>query len=102
MLGWTGDFGDPANFLNVHFGAYSDLFGFTNKPLFNLLTKADSEPNLKKRTTLYEQASVDVMKYLPMVPYVHSAPALAFKKNVKGYQPSPVSLESFATVSYGK
>ena len=21
LLGWTGDFGDPANFLNVHFGA---------------------------------------------------------------------------------
>jgi hypothetical protein len=35
-----------------------------------------------------------------MVPYVHTKPALAFQKNVKGYVPSPVSLESFATVSY--
>jgi len=102
LLGWTGDFGDPANFLNVHFGAYSDLFGFTNKPLFSLLTKADEESNLAKRAMLYQQASVTVMKYLPMVPYVHSQPALAFKKNVKGYQASPVSLESFATVYYGK
>jgi peptide/nickel transport system substrate-binding protein len=102
LLGWTGDFGDPANFLNVHFGAYSDLFGFTNKSLFSLLTRADEESNLAKRTQLYQKASVAVMKYLPMVPYVHSQPALAFKKNVDGYKPSPVSLESFATVYYGK
>lgn len=102
LLGWTGDFGDPANFLNVHFGAYSDLFGFTNTSLFNLLTRADAESDLTTRAQLYQQASIAVMKYLPMVPYVHSQPALAFKKNVNGYQPSPVSLESFATVSYGK
>src|SRR5207249_2771188 len=30
LLGWTGDFGDPANFLNVHFGAPNDQFGFNN------------------------------------------------------------------------
>jgi peptide/nickel transport system substrate-binding protein len=40
------------------------------------------------------------MDFLPGVPYVHTKPALAFQKNVVGYVPSPVSLESFATVSY--
>ena len=39
------------------------------------------------------------MDFLPGVPYVHTEPALAFHANVTGYQPSPVSLESFATVS---
>jgi hypothetical protein len=43
-----------------------------------------------------------VMKFLPMVPYVHSMPALAFQKNVLGYKPSPVSLEPFAPVYFGK
>jgi peptide/nickel transport system substrate-binding protein len=42
------------------------------------------------------------MKFLPMVPYVHSSPALAFQKNVLGYKPSPVSLEPFSTVYFGK
>lgn len=102
LLGWTGDFGDPANFLNVHFGAPNDQFGFTNPSLFALLQKADSETNLEKRAALYQQASIAVMKFLPMVPYVHSMPALAFQKNVLGYKPSPVSLEPFAPVYFGK
>jgi len=101
LLGWTGDFGDPANFLNVHFAQFNKQFGFTNKALFALLQKADSETNLAKRKALYQQASIMVMKFLPMVPYVHSSPALAFRKNVNGYKPSPVSLEPFSTVYLG-
>lgn len=102
LLGWTGDFGDPANFLNVHFGSMTDQFGFNNPALFSLLTKADEEPNLEKRAALYQQASIQVMKFLPVVPYVHTMPALAFAKNVQGYKPSPVSLEPFSTVYYSK
>jgi peptide/nickel transport system substrate-binding protein len=101
LLGWTGDFGDPANFLNVHFGAESDMFGFNNPSLFSLLQRADSETNLATRAELYQKASVQVMTYLPMIPYVHSMPALAFQKNVSGYKPSPVSLEPFSIVHFG-
>ncbi len=101
LLGWTGDFGDPANFLNVHFGSATDLFGFNNPTLFALLQKADEETDIAKRTKLYEQASIAVMKYLPVVPYVHSQPALAFQRNVNGYIPSPVSLEPFSLVTIG-
>jgi peptide/nickel transport system substrate-binding protein len=102
LLGWTGDFGDPANFDNVHFGAFNPQFGFHNSKLFTMLQNADSETNIAKRTKDYQQAEIYIMKFLPMVPYVHSKPALAFQKNVIGYVASPVSLESFATVSYGK
>src|SRR5262249_42343688 len=28
LFGWIADFGDPANFLNVHFGSQTPLFGF--------------------------------------------------------------------------
>ena len=41
-----------------------------------------------------------IMNFLPGVPYVHTKPALAFQKNVVGYMPSPVSLESFSTVRF--
>ena len=99
LFGWTGDFGDPANFLNVHFGAENTQFGFNNAALFKLLQQADAESNLDKRTLLYQQASIDVMKLLPMVPYANNRPALAFKKNVKGYIPSPVEIEPLNLVS---
>ena len=101
LFGWTGDFGDPANFLNVHFGAATDQFGFDDPKLFNLLTRADQETDIAKRVTLYQQASVYVMQTLPMVPYVHTTVGLGFKKNVTGYLTSPVELESFATVTVG-
>ena len=101
LFGWTGDFVDPANFLNVHFGAKGTLFGFNNPKIFTLLTQADEETNADKRAGLYQKASVEVMKFLPMVPYANSKPALGFKKNVTGYVTSPVELESFATVVVG-
>ena len=100
LLGWTGDFGDPADFDNVHFGAFNPQFGFHNTKLFNMLSAADQETNIAKRNKDYQNAEIYIMKFLPMVPYVHSKPALAFQKNVQGYIPSPVSLESFATVFY--
>jgi peptide/nickel transport system substrate-binding protein len=99
LFGWTGDFGDPANFLNVHFGAENAQFGFNNPALFKLLQQADAETNLDKRTALYQQASIDVMKLLPMVPYANNRPALGFKKSVKGYIPSPVEIEPLNLVS---
>lgn len=77
------------------------MFGFNNPGLFSLLQKADSETNLATRQELYQKASVQVMTYLPMIPYVHSQPALAFRKNVLGYKPSPVSLEPFSIVYLG-
>jgi peptide/nickel transport system substrate-binding protein len=90
MLGWIADFGDPANFLNVHFGTYTDQFGFTNQALFNELAKADAEVNAEKRTAMYQQASIDVMKFLPVIPYVWAGSALALDKSVKGYVTGPI------------
>jgi peptide/nickel transport system substrate-binding protein len=101
LFGWTGDFGDPANFLNVHFGSQTDQFGFNDKKLFDLLTKADQETDIDKRTGLYQAASVYVMQRLPMVPYVHTTVAVGLRKNVTGYKMSPVELESFASVVVG-
>jgi peptide/nickel transport system substrate-binding protein len=101
LFGWTGDFGDPANFLNVHFGQYNDQFGFNDPKLFTLLTKADQETDIPTRVKLYQQASVYVMQTLPMVPYVHTTVGLGFRKNVAGYVTSPVELESYATVTVG-
>jgi peptide/nickel transport system substrate-binding protein len=99
IIGWTGDFGDPDNFVGVFFGKAQKAWGFDNPEIFGLLDKARIETDQPKRTELYKQANEKIMDLLPGVPYVHTKPALAFAKNVQGYIPSPVSLEPFSLVS---
>ena len=101
LLGWTGDYGDPDNFVGTFFRTKQPAWGFDNPEIFDALTKARDTADLAERTKQYEAANVLIMTFLPGVPYVHTQPALAFAANVKGYVPSPVSLESFATVSVG-
>jgi peptide/nickel transport system substrate-binding protein len=103
LFGWIADFADPADFLNVHFGSKTPQFGFDNPALFALLKRADAEPNQAKRIVLYQQAGVQVMKYLPVVPYIWAGSALGFDKNVLGYAPGPIGPvnEPFSLVSFG-
>jgi peptide/nickel transport system substrate-binding protein len=101
LIGWTGDFGDPDNFVGTFFKVYHPQFGFHNAAIFNILARASAEPNLKKRIALYQKANIMIMKFLPGVPYAHSNPALGFQKSVKGYTPSPVGTDPFAGVYFG-
>jgi peptide/nickel transport system substrate-binding protein len=101
LIGWTGDFGDPDNFVGTFFQTYNPQFGFRNAKIFNILTRAEKETNLKKRIALYQQANIMIMKFLPGVPYAHSRPALGMQKRVKGYTASPVGTDPFDSVYFG-
>ena len=98
LIGWTGDFGDPDNFVGTFFQQASTQWGFDNKEIFDKLDAAEVETDEAARTKLYEEANRLIMDFLPGVPYVHTEPALAFAADVKGYVPSPVSLEQFSLV----
>ncbi len=105
LLGWTGDFGDADNFVGTFFQSAQKAWGTIDKPnaeVVGLLDQAETETDLAKRTELYQEANRKIMEWLPGVPYAHSRPALGFRADVKGYVPSPVSLESFATVYFEK
>jgi peptide/nickel transport system substrate-binding protein len=102
LLGWTGDFGDPDNFVGTFFQSPQKAWGTTGKPdkeIMDLLDQAETETDIDARTGLYQDANRKIMDWLPGVPYAHSRPALAFKAGIEGYEPSPVSTESFATVT---
>lgn len=101
LLGWTGDYGDPDNFLGTFFQQEDPQWGFKNQKIFSLLDRAEAEVDVKKRTKLYEHANRAIMEFLPGVPYAHTKPALGFQARVKGYIPSPVSIEPFNLVSFG-
>jgi peptide/nickel transport system substrate-binding protein len=98
LIGWTGDYGDPDNFVGTFFQAPSTQWGFQNEEIFKTLNDAEVETDVAKRTELYKEANREIMKFLPGVPYVNTEPALAFDSTVKGYVPSPVSLEQFSNV----
>ena len=102
LLGWTGDYGDADNFIGTFFQSPQKSWGTTKKPnaeVLKLLNDAEIETDEAKREAIYQDANRAIMEWLPGVPYAHSEPALAFAANVKGYQPSPTTNESFATVT---
>jgi peptide/nickel transport system substrate-binding protein len=101
LIGWTGDFGDPDNFIGTFFRTKQNQWGPVSPAIRTVLERALVETNGDVRAGLYRQANRLIMQHLPGVPYAHTKPALAFQKNVTGYVPSPVSLESFATVRVG-
>jgi peptide/nickel transport system substrate-binding protein len=102
LIGWTGDYGDPDNFVGTFFQSQQPAWGTNEHPdeeVIDVLNRAERETDLAARTALYEEANRLIADWIPGVPYVHTSPALAFQSNVSGYVPSPVSLEEFADVS---
>ncbi len=99
LLGWTGDFGDPDNFIGTFFQTEQKAWGMDNAGIRGCLDDAEVETDADARTALYEECNRLIMDELPGLPYVHTKPALAFDATVSGYVPSPVSLEPFSLVT---
>ena len=76
LMGWTGDYGDPDNFLYVLLGC--DAAGganrarFCDQPFNDLLVKAKRTPDVAKRTKLYEEAQVVFKEQAPWLTVAHS------------------------------
>jgi peptide/nickel transport system substrate-binding protein len=102
LIGWTGDFADADNFIGTFFQDFSPQFGFRNPKLFKLLDNAEIEADRQKRIDMYKEANQLIMEQLPAVPYAHTKPALAFRKDVEGFVPSPTTNELFNTVTIGE
>jgi peptide/nickel transport system substrate-binding protein len=98
LLGWTGDYNDPDNFLGVFFGQKTDEWGFDNPKLFKDLTSARGLPTVEEQTPVYQKINQEIMDYLPGVPLASPVPSLAFGTNVEGFVPSPVQDEPWNRV----
>jgi peptide/nickel transport system substrate-binding protein len=101
MIGWTGDFGDPDNFLGTFFKTYNPQFGWKNNQVQRTLELAAQETNQAKRAKLYAKASYLVSKFVPAVPYVHTTPALGAQKSVLNLIATPVGGVWFGSTSVG-
>ncbi|MBW4474486.1 MAG: ABC transporter substrate-binding protein [Stenomitos rutilans HA7619-LM2] len=100
MLGWTGDYGDPDNFLYYHFGANStaDLGNWKNDQLFQRLDQARKTSDQAARAKLYAQVDAVLHREVLRLPIVHSQPLLAKRKTIDGWTPSPLGSEPFDAI----
>ncbi len=104
LMGWTGDNGDPDNFLYVlldkeatRLPAQNVAF-YRSDPLHELLVKAQEESNVATRTALYEQAQQIVHEDAPWVPLAHMTQLVAFDRRVHGYLLNPTGKVRFRKV----
>jgi peptide/nickel transport system substrate-binding protein len=87
MLGWTGDNGDPDNFLYWFFGQKETRSRYMNGKAAELTTKARTVFEQDERARLYREAQVVLKGDAANIPIAHTTPPLAAKKTVKGYVP---------------
>ncbi|KAE9532878.1 ABC transporter substrate-binding protein [Ursidibacter arcticus] len=107
MMGWTGDNGDPDNFLNTLLSCAavesgSNYANFCYKPFNDLVTQAAQETDLAKRTDMYKQAQVIFKEQAPWITVAHSTTYFPVRKDVKGYVVSPFGLHNFYSVDLEK
>jgi peptide/nickel transport system substrate-binding protein len=87
MLGWTGDNGDPDNFLYWFFGQKEPRSRYFNAKAAELTAKAQTIFDPGERARLYRETQVVLREDAANVPIAHTTPPLAAKKTVKGYIP---------------
>ncbi|SMF21523.1 dipeptide transport system substrate-binding protein [Tistlia consotensis] len=103
LLGWTGDNGDPDNFLAVLLGC--DAVGganraqWCNKEFDDLIQKAKVTSDKAERTKLYEQAQVVFKREAPWATIAHSVVFMPMSKKVQGYKMDPLGSHRFDGVS---
>ncbi|WOD20441.1 ABC transporter substrate-binding protein [Paraburkholderia kirstenboschensis] len=103
LYGWSGDNGDPDNWLGTLLGC--DAVHGSNvakwcDPAFNgLIEKARGSADVSERTRLYEQAQVIFKQQVPYTPIAHSIVSLPASTRVSGLVFSPLGSHRFDGVS---
>jgi dipeptide transport system substrate-binding protein len=99
LLGWTGDNGDPDNFLAVLLGC--DAVGGSNRaqwcyqPFQDLIEKAKVVSDVGERTKLYEEAQIVFKEQAPWATIAHSIVFMPMSKKVTGYKINPFGGHAF-------
>lgn len=99
LLGWTGDNGDPDNFLAVLLGCDgvggSNRAQWCHKPFEDLIQKAKVVSDPAARTDLYKRAQIEFKKEAPWATIAHSVVFKPVRKEVTGFKIDPFGGHSF-------
>jgi dipeptide transport system substrate-binding protein len=93
LLGWTGDNGDPDNFLYVLLGCDAatgaNRARWCYKPFDDLLRKAKQISDVDERAKLYQQAQAIFKEEAPWITIAHSVVFMPVRKEVQDYKIDP-------------
>ena len=101
MMGWTGDNGDPDNFMYTLLGCASaktngsNVAKFCYQPYEDLVLKAKTVTNVAERNKIYGQAQVMFKEQEPWFTIAHAVQLKPVRKNVIDFQNSPFGRHSF-------
>lgn len=99
LQGWTGDNGDPDNFLAVLLGCSgvggSNRANWCNEEFNTLVVKASKVSDVAERTKLYEEAQVIFKKEAPWATIAHSTTYVPMSKAVIDYKVDPLGSHRF-------
>lgn len=102
MLGWTGDNGDPDNFLHTLLGCASaqsasgsNVAKFCHAPFDELVVKAKSVSSPAERAELYRKAQVIFKEQAPWFTIAHAVQLKPVRKEVVDFRLSPFGRHSF-------
>lgn len=101
MLGWTGDNGDPDNFLHTLLGCDSaktngsNVAKFCHQPFEELVVKAKTVSKQEERTALYSKAQEIFKQQLPWFTIAHAVQLKPVRKEVVDFKLSPFGRHSF-------
>ncbi len=103
QLGWTGDNGDPDNFLHILLGcdgvkAGSNVARWCDEKFNSLITKAKRITEQQKRSELYIKAQRIFNEAAPWAPIAHSKVFRTLSKKVTGYKIDPLGGDIFTEV----
>lgn len=104
QMGWTGDNGDPDNFLSVLLGcgavkSGSNYSKWCDKKFDDLISQAKLTTDIKERSKLYEKAQVIFKEEAPWATLAHSKVFRAMSKNVKGYKIHPLGQDYLGQIT---
>src|SRR5690606_29783826 len=102
ILGWTGDNGDPDNFLHTLLGCDAEggnnRAQWCNEEFNDLGVQANQTSDQQERTKLHEQGPVVFKREAPWATLDHSLSIVPMRKEVEGFVQSPLGDFAFEGV----
>ena len=107
LLGWSGDNGDPDNFLATFFASWAAVAGsatnisfYKNKDMDNLLITGRQQTDITQRQKTYRQALMIWARDLPLIPLIHTKQIVVTRSEVTGFQLQKTANLFFGPISW--